>query len=111
MVAPGAGTTYYGPWMPRQGNSLSAVLEVIDAMLPFTLKLEVQTKNHEDSDASPTLLTGNATATGVETKDVSVSGAKELVRFKFTATGDPGGDTPTATWVHFRTNQPIWQPN
>ena len=108
VVAHGSGTTYYGPWMPRQGNSLSAVLEVIDHMPPFSLKCEVQTKNNEDSDASASLLTGNVTRTSNGTSNFTTSGCEELVRFKFTATGD--GET-TDTWVHFRTNPPIWQPN
>jgi hypothetical protein len=109
VAAQSDGATYYGPWMPRQGDALSVVLEVIDAMTPFTLTCEVQTKNNEDSDASATLLTGDAELTATGTDTLSTTGAEELVRFKFTAIGDTVGRADT--WVHFRTNPIIWQPN
>src|SRR5690606_2350652 len=102
VVAPEEGATYYSPWTPRQGNGLILVLEVIDAMAAFDLTCVVQTKSHEDSDASPTTLTGSAHLTSTGTDELSTSGAKELVRFAFTLFGDVG--QAKNTWVHFRTN-------
>jgi hypothetical protein len=108
VFAPATGTTYYGPWFARQGDALTAVLEVIDGMGTFSLKIEVQTKNNEDADSSAATLSGSKTVSSVTTDQLSVSRAKELVRYKFTASGDGEG---TDSWIHFRTNSPIWQPN
>jgi hypothetical protein len=71
----------------------------------FTLSLDIQTKNREDSDAAPTSL-GTTSATGLGTTVKQVSGCKELVRYKYTATG-----TSAIQWLHVRMNPPIWQPN
>lgn len=107
VVAPIGGATYYGPWMPRQGDGLTAVFEIIDAMTPFNLVCKVQTKNREDKDSSASLLTGSATFTTATTDHFTTSGAKELVRFQYTLSGDESNDT----WIHFRANPIIWQPN
>jgi len=111
IIAPDdeAGVLYYSPWMPRQGDAFSGVLEVIAAQTgTWTLTMTAETKNNEDSDASITTLSGNAQLTAVGTKEFNTSGALELVRFRFSATGDVG---VADKWIHFRTNPPIWQPN
>jgi hypothetical protein len=106
------GVVYVGAWMPRQGNSLIAVFEAIRASATsgWSMVCTVQTKNAEDSDASATDLgsvTINASATFPINQLTSVLvGCKELVRIKFVCT-----TTGSETWVHFRTNPIIWQPN
>lgn len=111
VFAPGPGATYYSPWFPRQGDAFTGVFEVIEAMSPYSLVCEAETKNAEDADSSATGLTGSVTINGTawpELGTINPSAAKELVRFKFTASGD--GES-TAAWIHFRSNAPIWQPN
>ena len=102
------GVIYYGPWMPRQGDKCSVVLQVLKASAAsgWSLKCEIETKNAEDSDSSPTSI-GDVTLSAVGTSNSLVTaGCLELVRFKFSGTG--GG---TDRWVHFRSNPILWQPN
>lgn len=103
------GLVYYTPWMPRQGNNFTAVVEVIAVGGSYTLTCALQTKNSEDSDASPSAIgSGDTSASAPTTLTVSnTGGALELVRYKFTA----ASGTTSATWIHFRSNAPIWQPN
>lgn len=102
------GVTWYGPWMQRQGNSLTAVFQVIKASHSsgWDFTCEVETKNEEDSDASATSLGQADFSSDATEQSVEVTGCKELVRFKYTGAG--GG---TDRWVHFRANPIIWQPN
>ena len=100
------GSVLYGPWMPRQGNAFTAILELIRASAAgWSFKVEIETKNAEDSDASPTNL-GAITQTTTGTYPGAFTGCLELVRYKFSLTG--GG---TDRWIHFRMNPLIWQPN
>ena len=102
------GTILYGPWFPRLGNKFIAVVQVVRVSgISGTTNfgLEVETKNREDSDASPTAL-GNGNRTGVGMLEVTSTGALELVRFKFTITGNSGSE-----WCHFRSNFPLWLRN
>jgi len=102
------GAVYYTPWMPRQGNALRAVVEFFRRLGTLTLTCEVETKNNEDSDATITSLgsyTVTTTAAGASSSSV-MTGCRELVRYKFTATG-----SSAIQWVHFRSNPPIWLPN
>ncbi len=106
------GVTYFGPWMPRQGNAVTAVIEALKASHPtlWSLKCELQTKNNEDSDpVYPAGVLGSVTVgpTTPSTLSSPLTGCKELVRFIFSGTGGGGGDR----WVHFRANPLIWQPN
>lgn len=96
---------YYSPWMPRQGNDMTAVTEVIKTSGVLTLTCAVETKNAEDADSAASNL-GSVDATTAGTVTKSVIGCKELVRYRFEATG-----TSQVEWVHFRSNSPIWQPN
>ena len=110
VLAPGTGeAVYYSPWVPRQGNDMTANIEVIEAMTPFNLTYIIETKNAEDADSSAAPLTGTGSLTATGTDSLSVSGAKELVRIKFALAGDSVGRSDT--WIHFRSNPFIWQPN
>ncbi len=102
-----AKATYYTPWFPRQGNSLSAVIQVLKSSGAFAMTVQLQTKNQEQSDASAALLGSsfNVTTVGTSTSSAPVTGALELVRYRLELNGTP------ACWVHFRSNPPIWQPN
>lgn len=104
--APGA--TYYSPWFPRQGDVVTAIVEVMRTSGgTVTMDCQIQTKNNEDNDASivnlgsPFSVTTTAGAVTTSTE----AGALEQVRYKFTVTGD------SRRWVHFRSNAPMWQPN
>ena len=110
VLAPQGGAVYYTPWMPRGGDAFTAVFEVIDAMSgTWDLTCLIQTKNAEDDDQSPgSLGTKSVSSIGQHQHHVT-SGAKELVRYRFTATGDTSGHVDK--WIHFRSNAPIWQPN
>lgn len=94
---------YYTPWMPRQGDKLTAVVEVIAASSgTYSLTVYVQTKNAEDFDAALSVI-GTGSGTGLF--EVPGSGALELVRYRFKLSDSSLG------WIHFRSNPPIWQPN
>lgn len=101
------GVTYYGPWMPRQGDACTAVAEVINASAAsgWTFKLTIETKNNEDPDTGATPLGNNATS-AVGTFTVPVTACLELIRYVISGTG--GG---TDRWIHYRCNPPIWNPN
>lgn len=101
------GARYYGPWTPRQGNSGTAVLEIIkESASGWTLTLEVETKNAEDSDASATVIGGLTPITTTGIHRGQFSDALELVRvvYEIVADHDP-------YWLHLRSNPIQWQPN
>jgi len=108
ILAPTSDTLYYSPWMPRQGDAFTVVIQVLQVsgtLLAFNC--DVETKNNEESDSDATMpgstMAITATAGAVSTQ--AFSRAKELVRYVFTLKGSG------AQWVHFRSNPPIWQPN
>lgn len=106
VMAPTDGMTLYGPWLPRQGNTFVATLQVIyTSGGAFTMIVDVQTKNAEDNDTSPTSL-GTMSGTAVGLTQKKFGGCKELVRYKYSVTG-----TSAAQWLHVRMNPPIWAPN
>lgn len=105
------GVTYFGPWMPRQGNSVTVVLEVLNASAAagWQLKCELQTKNNEDADpVAPAGVLGSVItgAPGTVSTAPPLTGCKELVRYILSGTG-----SGTDRWIHFRANPPIWQHN
>jgi hypothetical protein len=100
------GVIYYGPWLPRQGDSGTAVLEILKESSPgWEVVYKVYTKNAEDSDAAASNI-GGMTATTVGTHLGDFSGCKELIRVLYWCKG--GG---TARWLHLRSNPIQWQPN
>lgn len=105
------GVKFYGPWMPRQGDAFSCLLEVIKASAAsgWSLKMDFETKNNEDPDSGATGLANALTASGAGTVGVENTGCKELVRFVYSGTG--GGSSGLDRWVHFRVNPLMWQPN
>lgn len=108
VIAPIAGAVYYSPWMPRQGDGFTAVVEVIaDSGAAYTLKCDVETKNNESADSAVSGTIGSVTITGpgAAVGEATALHCLELVRYKYTATGT------ALEWVHFRANPPIWQPN
>jgi hypothetical protein len=97
------GVVYDGPWMPRQGNNFTCVLEIMrQSSSGWDLVVDIETKNAEDSDAAATSL-GSLTAS---TPIKDFSGCLELVRYKYSFSGNG-----TDRWIHFRMNPLIWQPN
>lgn len=109
VFLPSAGTPgviYFGPWVARHGDGMTAVMEILRASSSgWSFRLEVETKNAEDSDAAAASL-GSTAPTTVGTHTLHVTGCKELVRYKFSGTGG-GADR----WLHFRSNPMLWQPN
>ena len=108
VLAPngGATATYFTPWWPRQGDALTAVIEVLKASGAFTMVCAVETKNQEQSDASAATLGSTFNITSTTPTPATRSGCLELVRYKFTLSGDSASQG-----VHFRSNAPQWQPN
>lgn len=108
VLAPTGGAVYYTPWMPRQGDAFTVVIEVLRTSGTLTFSCQVQTKNAEDADSAASSL-GSAisvtTTAGAVTK-ANRTGALELVRYALTITG-----SSALRWIHFRSNPPIWQPN
>lgn len=90
----------YSAWMPRHGNAVRLAVEVFTAE---NVKLTVQSKNREDTEADVVDL-GNAMSTG--TVSVRVTGAKELVRYKVTT--NPGQELWNATDL-LRLLDPQWE--
>lgn len=92
--------TYYSPWFPRRGDAAVFAGEVIAAT--GSMMLNVEHKNSEDADSAAAVLGSAIISSGVGT--VSVTGMKELVRFKYFV-GTSGN------WVHFRVLPPAWRLN
>jgi len=110
VLAPTGGADYYTPWVPRQGDALTAVVEVLRTSGTIaSFSCAGQTKNHEDSDADAVALAGSPLTVTTTAGDVSkavFSDAKELVRYKYSIAG-----SSSLRWVHFRANPMIWLPN
>ena len=112
ILIPTTLTSFYGPWVPRQGNALCWVAQYVNKSggTISTLTMEVQTKNREDSDSGVSTIGSAATITTTAVGDVTASsvltGTKELVRYKFNL--QASGSTQ---WVYLIINEPIWLPN
>jgi len=108
LFAPNGSTvTYYGPWMPRQGNVFIAVLEVIkQSASGWSVTCDIETKNAEDPDSAVGSPIGTISMTSTGTQRATATGCLELVRMKFSVSGS-GADR----WLHLRANPPIWLPN
>jgi hypothetical protein len=107
---PATGIKVYSPWFPRQADHLRASLEVVQ-INGATIKVEVFTKNSEDSGDGADADSGGGTfistnAVGRTTTEWYSTGTvtlKEMVRYRFTVTG-----TLVSHWVLFRMLSPIW---
>ena len=108
---PSTGIMVYSPWFPRQADHLRVSLEVVQ-INGATIKVEVFTKNSEDSgdgtnaDSAgvPTNITANAVGrTTTEWYSSGTIGLLEMVRYRFKVTG-----TSVSDWVLFRMLSPIW---
>jgi len=110
LFVPGTGTPgvrYFGPWMPRQGDAFTAVIEVLkQSGTGWSLVLEVQSKNQEDPDSAAGVLASSSSLTTTGTFSVSANKALELVRYCLVCTG-----SGTDRWLHLRMNPILWQPN
>jgi hypothetical protein len=108
LFAPNGSTvTYYGPWMPRQGNTFLAVVQVMkQSASGWSVVCDIETKNAEDPDSAVGSPIGTVTITTPTTGRATATGCLELVRTKYSVTGS-GGDR----WLHLRANPPIWLPN
>lgn len=106
VFIPSSSVIYYGPWMPRQGDAGTAVIEVLrESSSGWTLDYKVYTKNAEQPDSSEVIV-GGAAVTSTGTHLSAFSGCKELVRVVYSCQG--GG---TDRWLHLRSNPIQWQPN
>jgi hypothetical protein len=113
LIAPADGThKVFGPWLPRQGDKFTAVVEVIKTSNIGggpTLQVAYETKNQEDADNAVVGTIGSVlltTITAPTTASFACSGCKELVRCVYEVSA--GGNEE---WIHLRSNPPIWQPN
>ncbi|MGE0143367.1 MAG: hypothetical protein AB7I19_17555 [Planctomycetota bacterium] len=113
LIATGTAYSLDGPWMSRGGDYLQATLNVVAIGGSPTLKVEVRTKNSEDSGDGESSGSEDITATAVGVlSDTWRSGSggggtsnatlKELVRYRFTISGTSGA------WVAFRMLPPVW---
>lgn len=115
--------TYYGPWMPSEGNCAVMCCEVVATYQLQSFAVTVQTKDSDESDKdattpyngssnSITLSTETMTDFPVGTKlsDTTNGGFKEPYRYKFVVTGPlaVGGGNG---YVHCRMLNPSWLTN
>jgi hypothetical protein len=114
LLIPHTGSTidYFGPWMPRQGDALTVVCEILkESNTGWEFSLYLETKNSEDRDSDLTNLTGGNPALAVTTTgthQATASGCLELVRYRYAVSAESAGQD---RWIHFRMNPPLWQPN
>jgi hypothetical protein len=92
----------YGPWMRRQGDGIRAIGELI-AQNTGDVDVTVLTKATDES-GDGTAVSGTLSLDTVGTvQSQEFTGLKDLVRYKFTATG-----TTAAHYALFRMLEPIW---
>ena len=97
---------FYSYWMPSGGNDAIGAIDVIFMSAASAFDIKMETKNSEQADSAASVVgsqTISSTTPGV-TK-VSVTGAKELVRYVIAA--KDGSDQS----LHFQLLQPQWVPN
>lgn len=108
---PQAGIRVYSPWTPKKADHLRATLEVVHIIPGCVIEVEIWTKNTEDGGdgtnadaAAATIIVGNVQ--GRQTLEWFSAGnitLKELVRYRFTVTGQNVTD-----WVLFRMLPIVW---
>ena len=108
------GESIFGPWFPRGGDAVRTTLDVVQISTNASLRVELFTKNSEETTDGADADTGhttNITATTAvrtteewsRTEDTDI-GLKELIRYKFTLTSTDGG----LARVLFRMLPPVW---
>jgi hypothetical protein len=111
LPAPTTPTEVFSPWMPRGGDYVRITAELVAKSATGQLVVKLFTKNSEDTSDGADVDSGTPTeieltAVGRETVEWNPStgsGLKELVRYKFIATGEAATD-----WVIFRVLAPVW---
>lgn len=102
--ASGATLSVYGPWFPKRGDSAVFTMEVVQVN-SCKLTVDVFTKNSEDTGDGAAAGGSAITRSTVGRTSGERTSLKELVRYKFTVTGQ----TPATTdWVLLRMVQPAW---
>lgn len=119
----GVAKTYFGPWMPSEGNCAVMCCEVTYTSRLDSFEVSVQTKHPDQSDkdaATPYLGADNAITltsetmtdfqVGTKISDTTNQGFKELYRYKYVVTGSlVEGDGNG--FVHCRMLNPSWLTN
>lgn len=125
LQAPGTtAKTYYGPWMPAEGNMAVVTCDVVATGNLSTFVVYVETKNSEDSDNgfsypyrgngaggsgnSITLAAADLTSfeVGAPLSDTTNAGFKELYRYRYVLTPSSGN-----AFVQFRMINTSWLAN
>ena len=111
-------TVTYSPWFPRSGDAATFVLEMLTTTISndTDFVVEVETKNSEDDDGSPTSIAFPAITVPSNPTDVfrvlkRVDELLELVRFKFSWGVSPDPTPSAGTFVFFRVLPPMWEFN
>ena len=99
------GASVYTLWLPRQGDNVIFAIEVIQRD-SCDLTVEVWEKDEATTGDGAAITGTSTTISANEIKTITVTGVKELVRLKLTAT-DNGGAT-SAPFVIHRVLSPIW---
>ena len=99
------GAAVYTMWMPRQGDNVIFAIEVINRDA-CDLTIEVFDKDEATSGDGAVITGTSTTISANEVKTITVTGVKELVRLKLSAT-DNGGAASVA-FVIYRVLSPIW---
>ena len=107
LITTGTDYSVFSPWFPRGGDNLRATLEVVKRGTAATVTVRVFTKNTEDTgdgtDADSVTIAGGAPGrTVAEWATGASKGVKELVRYKFTVSGN------AADWTLFRMLPAVW---
>lgn len=95
-------TAYYSPTFGRGGLGAVFSCEVLQGT-SFTLDIDVEHKNVEDTTWTSLGAFSQFTGAGVDVKDLT--GLKEQVRFKYTV-----GGAQAYSYVHFNMLAPSWRP-
>jgi hypothetical protein len=98
----GSGLVQFSPSFPRGGQGLIQNVEVFDNDPGVTMTLFIEHKNTEDTAFLPF---GSIPAMGLGINPVSLSGAKEELRYGFLVNGAAPSDS-----VYANVLPPVWRP-
>jgi hypothetical protein len=102
----------YSPWFPKGGDNAEFAIDMIEIEnpVPVDFKVEVLTKNTEDTGNGTAIATPSAitTTTGITKFGLDAeSTIKELVRYRYTVYTQDPATLPMAWWL-FRMLAPVW---